>query len=137
LESEEDPPLDSYLGDVGLVLSAETSPHPNPGWQLDVGATTLARVARGGAAERAGLQVGDELLALDQHRLRSPEDAKRRLMTYCSGAPVTVLFCRDGLVQHNVLACEPPAIERWRLSIDPAAPAPIAEARSRWLGLLP
>jgi len=137
LESEEDPPLDSYLEDVGLVLSAETSPHPNPGWQLDVGATTLARVARGGAAERAGLQVGDELLALDQHRLRSPEDAKRRLMTCGYGAPFTVLYCRDGLVRQNVLVCEPPAIERWRLSIDPAAPPPTAEARFRWLGLLP
>jgi predicted metalloprotease with PDZ domain len=94
-------------------------------------------VARGGAAERAGLQVGDELLALDQHRLRSPEDAKRKLMTCGSGAPFTVLYCRDGLVRQNDLVCEPPAIERWRLAIDPAAPAPTAEARRRWLGLLP
>jgi len=137
LESEEDPPLDSYLEDVGLVLSAETSPHPNPGWQIEGGATTLARVARAGAAERAGLQVGDELLALDQHRLRCPEDVRRRLMDFGPGAPVPLLYCRDGLVRQTQMACEPPGIERWRLSIDPAAPHRTAEARSRWLSLLP
>ena len=137
LESEEDPPLDRYLEDVGLVLSAETSPHPTPGWQLDGRGTTLARVARAGAAERAGLQVGDELLALDRHRLRSPEDVRRRLMGCGSAGAITVLYCRDGLVRQTKLTCEPPGIERWRLLIDAAAAAHTAEARARWLSLLP
>ena len=137
LESEEDPPLESYLEDVGLVLSAEISPHPTPGWQLEGRATTLARVSRAGAAERAGLQVGDELLALDGHRLRSPEDGRRLLMGCGSAAAVTVLYCRDGLVRQTQLVCEPPGIERWRLCIDAAAAAHTAEARRRWLSLLP
>jgi predicted metalloprotease with PDZ domain len=137
LESEEDPPLDSYLQDVGLVLSAETSPHPNPGWQLESEAPILARVARAGAAERAGLQVGDELLALDRHRLRSPEDVRRQLLVSGCAAEITVLYCHDGLVRQTQLACDPPAIERWRLSIDPGASFGTAEARSRWLSLLP
>jgi predicted metalloprotease with PDZ domain len=137
LESEEDPPLESYLEDVGLVLSAEISPHPTPGWQLDGRATTLARVSRAGAAERAGLQVGDELLALDGHRLRSPEDARRLLMGCGSAAAINVLYCRDGLVRQTQLVCEPPGIERWRLCIDAAAAAHTAEARRRWLSLLP
>jgi predicted metalloprotease with PDZ domain len=137
LESEEDPPLDSYLQDVGLVLSAETSPHPNPGWQLEGEAPILARVARAGAAEGAGLQVGDELLALERHRLRSPEDVRRQLLAHGCAAEITVLYSRDGLVRQTQLACEPPAIERWRLSIDPAASAGTVEARSRWLSLLP
>ena len=137
LESEEDPPLESYLEDVGLVLSAEISPHPTPGWQLDGRTTTLARVSRTGAAERAGLQVGDELLALDGHRLRSPEDGRRLLIGCGSAAAVTVLYCRDGLVRQTQLVCEPPGIERWRLYIDAAAAAHTAEARRRWLSLLP
>ena len=137
LESEEDPPLESYLEDVGLVLSAEISPHPTPGWQLDGRATTLARVSRAGAAERAGLQVGDELLALDGHRLRSPEDGRRLLMGCGSAAAISVLYCRDGLVRQTQLVCEPPGIERWRLCIDAAAAAHTAEARRRWLSLLP
>jgi hypothetical protein len=54
-----------------------------------------------------------------------------------SAAPITVLYCRDGLVRQTQLACEPPAIERWRLSIDADAAARTAEARCRWLSLLP
>ena len=105
--------------------------------RLEGRATTLARVARAGAAERAGLQVGDELLALDGHRLRSPEDGRRLLIGCGSAAAVTVLYCRDGLVRQTQLVCEPPAIERWRLCIDAAAAAHTAEARRRWLSLLP
>jgi predicted metalloprotease with PDZ domain len=137
LENEEDPPLDDYLQDVGLVLSADPSPHPSPGWQLEAGATILARVSRAGAAERAGLQVGDELLAIDRQRLRCPEDIRRRLVGSDSGAPLSLLYCRDGLVRQAQLCCDPPAIERWHLGIDPAASAHAAEARSRWLSLLP
>jgi len=48
-----------------------------------------------------------------------------------------VLYCRDGLVRQTQLACDPPAIERWRLSIDPGASSGTAKARSRWLSLLP
>jgi predicted metalloprotease with PDZ domain len=138
LESEEDPPLESYLQDVGLVLSPETSPGPSPGWQIESAGTALARVARGGAAERAGLQVGDELLALNQQRLRSPEDVRRALMACCPPAsPIDLLYCRDALVRQTTLTCDTPAIERWRLAIDPAAPASAAAARSRWLAVVP
>jgi hypothetical protein len=48
-----------------------------------------------------------------------------------------VLYCRDGLVRQTQLVCEPPGIERWRLCIDAAAAAHTAEARRRWLSLLP
>jgi hypothetical protein len=54
-----------------------------------------------------------------------------------SAAAVTVLYCRDGLVRQTQLVCEPPGIERWRLCIDAAAAAHTADARRRWLSLLP
>jgi hypothetical protein len=54
-----------------------------------------------------------------------------------STGAITILYCRDGLVRQTQLTCEPPGIERWRLSIDPAASAHTAEARARWLSLLP
>ena len=134
LQTEEDPPLDGYLEDVGLVLSAEASNHRNPGWQFEAGGTTLARVTRGGACETAGLQVGDELLALDQQRLRTPDDARRHLN---QTSPLDVLFCRDGVVRQTTLSTEPPGIERWRLKLDANASASATEARRRWLSLLP
>jgi predicted metalloprotease with PDZ domain len=136
LEQHDDPPVDDYLADVGLQLVAETSEHANAGWDLEEshGNLRLRRVNRQGAAERAGLQVGDELLAINAERLSSPE-----LVPGLIGrAPaVELLFCRDGRVRSTRLLPEDPAIERWQLRSDPSAdPARIA-ARQRWLSLLP
>ena len=134
LESEEDPPVDGYLEDVGLLLSAELSSHREAGWQFETAGTVLNRVLRGGPAERAGLQVGDELIALDRQRLRAGDDAKRHLV---SDQPLEVCFCRDGLVRQTTLHSDSPGIQSWRLRPDPQAPESAIEARRRWLSLLP
>jgi predicted metalloprotease with PDZ domain len=141
LESEQDPDLPGYLADVGLRLTPERSTVPDAGWQCD-GAAVLERVRRGGAAEAAGLQVGDELLALDGSRLRSAEQVRQRLQALRQnpegGWPaLPLLFCRDGRVRQTGLCPQPPAVECWRLELDPEAPAAAAERRERWLGLLP
>jgi predicted metalloprotease with PDZ domain len=137
LESEQDPDIDGYLADVGLVLVAERSPYRDAGWTLASGGTSLTRVMRGGAAERAGLQLGDELLAIDQQRLRTPEDACQLLVGSPDSVALHVHFCRDGLLRQTSLQCDPPAVERWQLAIDPDAPATAATSRARWLSLLP
>jgi predicted metalloprotease with PDZ domain len=141
LESEEDPDLPAYLADVGLRLTPERSTLPDAGWQCD-GAAVLERVRRDGAAEAAGLQVGDELLALNGNRLRSADEVRQRLQALRQnpegGWPaLPLLFCRDGRVRQTQLCPEPPAVERWRLELDPEAPTATAERRERWLGLLP
>jgi predicted metalloprotease with PDZ domain len=51
-----------------------------------------AQVLRGGAAERAGLCAGDELLAVNGWRVRRLEDANRVLVP---GAAATLLVARD------------------------------------------
>ena len=69
LSSTEDPDMQGYLADVGLRLEAEPAALPNAGWQLDqpaCGGLRLKSVARKGPAENAGLEVGDELLALNR-----------------------------------------------------------------------
>lgn len=143
LESEEDPPLKGYLADIGLMLVAEPSQQPHVGWRLAAGhgAPTLSRVERGGPAEAAGLQVGDELLALGQQRLRNPEEGASLLGALVGGGngevPLPLLYCRDGQVRSADLLPGPPQVESWRLMIDPGAPGQATQARARWLTLLP
>ena len=133
-ESCEDPPIDAYLNDVGLVLSPEPASHHSAGWQFEAKGTCLARVIRGGPAERAGLQVADEVLAIDHQRLRNPEDSS---FHFTSADERSVLFCRDGRVRETKLRPDGPAIERWRLRHAESAGEEAAGARARWLALLP
>jgi len=52
----------------------------------------VSHVLRGGAAERAGLSVGDELLALQGWRLRRLDEGLRLMLP---GTPATLLVARD------------------------------------------
>ncbi len=141
LNSGEDLDLTSYLADVGLRLNAVPSSHPHSGWQCG-SAMILERVSRGGPAEEAGLQVGDELLALAGQRLRSPEQLGpllQRLMVgeELPGSGYPLLFCRDGRIRETPLRPGPPLTERWQLELDPEAAPDAADRRRRWLELVP
>jgi predicted metalloprotease with PDZ domain len=141
LASTEDPPLQDYLTDVGLHLVSECSSHRFMGWQVEVPAGSgprLRRVERDGPAELAGLQVGDELLAVDHQRVRHAEDLPTLLADHGGAAvPLQVLFCREGWVRATEVSPAAPAIERWRLQIDPDAAEQTAARRARWLSLEP
>ncbi len=141
LNSREDLDLNSYLADVGLSLNAVAGSHPQPGWQCGPG-MTLDRVSRGGAAEAAGLQVGDELLAVAGQRLRSAEQLGPLLQSLISATEpaatgLPLLYCRDGRIRETALRPGPAQVERWQLQLDPSAPPQAAERRRRWLELMP
>jgi predicted metalloprotease with PDZ domain len=143
LRSTEDPDIKAYLADVGLELHAELAALPSPGWQLDQspdGGPRLKTVARQGAAETAGLEVGDELLALQRQRVRRVADVEA-LLGRCPQAPeaspLPLLFCRQGLVRETTLLLGPPAIQRWRLQAQPQASPAAVERRRQWLELVP
>jgi hypothetical protein len=40
-------------------------------------------------------------------------------------------------VRTTRLQADPPVVSRWRLEIDPEAPAAVSEQRARWLALVP
>jgi predicted metalloprotease with PDZ domain len=143
LSGHEDPDIASYLADVGLILEAEMAAQPCLGWQLDPsaeGGPRLKTVARGGPAETAGLEVGDELIALDRRRLRRPTDLDEGLSQAAGPegwAPLPLLFCRQGMVRQTSLTPQPPAIRRWWLRpLAEASPAAL-ERRRQWLELVP
>lgn len=141
LESTDDPDLSGYLADLGLALVPQSATEPFLGWQLEDGAERpmqLKRVHRDGPAERAHLQPGDELLALDGVRLRRQDDLSLALGPTTAPLERDLLYCRDGRVRSTVLLPEPPAVASWQLVIDPLlASERTALNRQRWLSLQP
>lgn len=140
LESTDDPPIDECLLEVGLHLVPEIGSLPSAGWQPEASGEAgllLRRVDRDGPAQRAGLQVGDELLALGGQRVRGDDDLAVALGGTDPAEPLEVLFSRDGFVRRVLLRPDPPVVVRWRLASveDPGQAA--LERRRRWLELRP
>jgi predicted metalloprotease with PDZ domain len=140
LTGHQDPPLQEELSSVGLRLVPETSAQWGIGFKAEVAgaALTLKRVERDGPAQRAGLLVGDELLALAGRRLRTPEDLALVLRTREGDPPrLPLLVCRDGRVRETLIDLEPPPLTAWRLEVDPSASSEAHGQRRRWMRLEP
>lgn len=140
LDGLEDPPLHKELAGIGLRLVAETSSLWASGFKAETGGggLTLRRVERDGPAQRAGLLVGDELLALDGRRLCTADDLTAALRAGEGEPPrLPLLFCRDGRVRETPIALGPPPVSAWRLEPDPAATPEAQARRRRWMLLQP
>ena len=134
LDGLDDPDLESYLWDVGLRLEAEMSTGAWAGLSLSSveGALTVQRVWRDGPAERAGVMVGDEVLALDGQRLRQPGPWGQALR---QDSPQVLLISRRSQLHSLTLRPEAPAVERYRLvPVDPISPQQ-AQLQAQWCRL--
>ena len=132
LRELDDPDLDGYLSSVGLFLDAEMASTPWAGLtpRQEAGGLLAARVVRGGPAEQAGVMVGDELVALDQQRLKSPDDLQRALRPDQSQ---TLLIARRSQLRSLELRPQAPQVERFQLKrVADATDAQLA-AQQRWL----
>ncbi len=137
LNSTEDPPIAEALAVVGLRLQPEIAPEPWLGWQLEAtnAGLTVQRLQRDSPAQLAGLLAGDELLALDGVRLRSAEDLTPLWAAAPCCQPRQLLWVRDGLVRSGEITAAAPAVQRWRLLVDPEAEPASAQRRASWLRL--
>jgi predicted metalloprotease with PDZ domain len=92
----------------------------------------VTNVLRGGAAERAGVSVGDELLAVDGWRIRRIDDAQRMLG---NGAPGSLWLSRDQRVLSLPLAVPKEGDALGNITLAPdAKPSRAALAlRKAWL----
>jgi predicted metalloprotease with PDZ domain len=141
LSSTEDPPLvQLLLSEVGLHLEPAQRTGVDLGCQVEqrtAGGLWVSRTSRGGPAQQAGLQVGDELIALGQERIRQHEDLNQLLASVVPGQALALLISREGLLRRYNLHPGPPRPERWQLRVDADAPPLVHQRREAWLQLRP
>lgn len=96
------------------------------------GRLVVSGVKRGTPGYEAGFNVGDEILAIDEFRVR-PDALARRLEFHRPNETVTVLIARrDRLMTLDVTLGQEP-VESWRLEVDPKAGEDRVAQRRSWL----
>ena len=100
--------------------------------RTDNGRLLVSQVRRETPAYEAGFNVDDEILAIDDFRVR-PEQFTARLGNYRSGDRITVLVARrEQLRRIEVTLGSEPASE-WRLEVAPTTTDLQETSRRRWL----
>ncbi len=93
----------------------------------------VRRVLRGSPSDLAGLNVDDELLALDGYRV-DPANWPDRLGMYCPGDQLTLTVARRGkLLQLPICLGSKPFVT-WQLEVSPTADSAAEENLRAWLG---
>jgi predicted metalloprotease with PDZ domain len=102
----------------------------------DGGRLVIAQVRRGAPADAAGINVDDEILAIDDFRVRA-DRLDSRLEQYRVGDRISVLVSRrDQLLRVEVTLAGAPG-RGWRLDVDPAATDAAVQMRNKWLAAEP
>jgi len=125
---------------LGLRFRPVAAPRPDQPARAWLGATTrndagrlvVSQVRRDGPAAAAGVNVDDEIIAIDDFRVRA-DQLTQRLDQYKPGDKVRLLVARrDQLITHELVLGSEPA-RQWRLEPDPAATETSQRQRDRWL----
>jgi len=126
------------LDTLGLRFSAPPpAGRPARAWlgistRNDGGRLVVTEIRRETPAYAAGLNVDDEIIAIDDFRVRA-DQLTQRLDSYQPGDRVTLVVARrDELMRLPVTFGEEPP-RRWRLELNPAATAAQERQRGRWL----
>ncbi len=102
----------------------------------DAGRLLVSQVRRDTPVFTAGLNVDDEIIAIDDFRVRA-DRLENRLEQYTPGARVTILVARrEQLLRVPVTLGSEPARD-WRLEVNPSADEPAAAQLARWLSAGP
>ena len=98
----------------------------------DAGRLVVTQIRRDSPALAAGVNVDDEILAIDEFRVRA-DRWDNRLDQYKAGDTVTLLVARrEQLLRLPMtFATDPP--RQWRLEVNPSATETQKQQRSRWL----
>jgi predicted metalloprotease with PDZ domain len=138
LESTEELEYGPALDWFGLQFQVSPPMPEPPGWigvktKIEAGRLIVENLPRGTPAHAAGVNAGDEILAIDDFRVL-PEDLAARLAAYRPGRKVVLLVSRrDELKRLDLtLGEEPP--DRWTLRVRPDI-TPQQRARlGKWMG---
>ncbi|HEY3817418.1 MAG TPA: PDZ domain-containing protein [Polyangiaceae bacterium] len=92
----------------------------------------VASVTRGGAAARAGIDAGDEVLGVGGARVEGSIESTLR--GRAQGDAVDVLVSRDGRILSRRVTLDPPRLDVVKLVASPDAPPAARAAFQAWLG---
>ncbi len=144
LQTTDEIVYDEALDWFGLRFKpVDVSPTAGPG-KAWLGATTrndggrllVTQVRRGTPAHQAGVNVDDEILAIDDFRVRA-DGLDRRLEQYTPGRAVTLLVARrDELLRLPATLGREPA-DTWRIEVRPDATPEQQAHRKAWMGEAP
>ena len=126
------------LARFGLTLERTARPDAAPctlGLRMrnDGGRATIAVVTRDGAAWRAGLDAGDEIVAVGGTRVEGAS-VEVTLRGRAPGDTVDVVLARDGRLLTRRVTLDPPRHDRVKLVADRDAPPAARDAFTAWLG---
>jgi predicted metalloprotease with PDZ domain len=137
LETTEEIDYTPALDWFGLEFRMPAPVSSPPGWlgagtRIDAGRLVVEKVPRGTPALDAGLNPGDEILAIDDFRV-PPDRLNERLQSYRPGQKVTLLVARrEELKRLEVtLGLEPE--RQWTLMVKPNAPPAQQAHLAAWL----
>ena len=98
----------------------------------DAGRLVVSQVRRDGPASAAGLNVDDEIVAIDDFRVRA-DQLTPRLDQYKPGDTVRLLVARRDQLMTIEMEFGPEPARQWRLEVNPAATETEQRQRDRWL----
>ena len=128
--------VDATLRHVGLAVERQPRGEAKCGLgvrtRADGARLYVASVLRGSAAQRAGLDAGDEIVALGDKRVEASLDAV--LAGKRPGDSTTLLVCRDGLLRTLPVVLDPPRLDKIRLAAAKDATPEQNALRAAWLG---
>ncbi len=124
--------------DLGGVLGKRPSETPvslGIAFRAIASGLELTQVRDGGPSEAAGLNAGDQIIAVDGYRVDARNLAKR-LARYALGDTVTVAYFRRGELRQTELAIEAAPLDTCSvIAVEKASESALALRRS-WLGAL-
>jgi predicted metalloprotease with PDZ domain len=110
----------------------------NQGWlgadtKNDNGRLIVSKLLRGTPAYEAGINVEDEILAVDEYRVRA-DQLEARLENYRPGDKVSVLVARREKLRRIEVALGEKPLKKWHLEVPPEATAEQKRNLEAWLG---
>jgi predicted metalloprotease with PDZ domain len=136
VESTEELDYTEALDWFGLRFRRAT--HTHRGWlgaetRNDGGRLVVTKIQRGSPAFDSGMSVDDEILAIDDFRVRA-DQLSQRLENYDPGMRVSVLLARrDKLIRIEMTLGEEPG-RAWQLEVRPEPAAAQKRNLKNWLG---
>jgi predicted metalloprotease with PDZ domain len=100
--------------------------------RLEEGRLVVTEVRRETPAHAAGINVGDEILAIDEQRV--PAAGVDEILRHAApGSEVAVLVARRGRLRRVPVVLGEAPVVSWRLELDPDASRQQCTQRARWL----